>query len=161
VEPTSKSGGRLVRCPQDLLAGVLVVALACGLLFALSKIRVTSYQAISPSLFPQICASGLMLGGAVLVLRGFLRDGPGLERIPWRATGLVTLAIVLFGALTPLVGYAVAGFATLLVGGFAASNVRARELVLTSAALILLSVLLFTYLLKLTIPVAAIPNLGF
>ena len=161
MQTQPRTRGQLVRCPQDLLGGILVVVLACALLVALSKIRVTSYQAISPSLFPRICAYGLMLGGGALILRGFLRDGPKLEGIPWRSTALVTLAIVLFGALTPIVGYAVAGLATLLVGGLAAADMRFRELLVTAIGLIVFSVFLFSYLLKLTIPVATLPTLSF
>jgi hypothetical protein len=161
VEPRSEAGGRRVRCPQDLLAGLLVIALAIALLFALSRIRETSYQAISPSLFPRLCAYGLMLGGVILAARGVLRDGPGLEAIPWRAAALVTLAIVLFGVLTPVAGYAVAGFCTLLVSGLAATDLRLRDLVATSIGLIVFSVLLFSVVLKLTIPVVRLPGLSF
>lgn len=150
-----------VRGPQDVLAGAIVLVASAAILLALSRISTTSYQAFSPALFPRLCTGGLVAGGIALVVRGFLKDGPGLEGLPLRATILVVLAVVAFGIVTPVMGYAPAGLLTMIVGGLATPQVRWRELAGVSVALTALSVVLFSLLLKLTIPILVLPGLRF
>jgi putative tricarboxylic transport membrane protein len=149
-----------VRGPQDALAGVIVILISAAILHALSSITTTSYQAFSPALFPRLCTYAIMLGGAVLIGRGLLRDGPGLPALPLRPAALVTLAVVVFGFVSPRLGYAVGGLLTLVIGGLAASDLRLRELLLVSVALIAVSVVLFSYVLKLSIPILLLPGLS-
>jgi putative tricarboxylic transport membrane protein len=148
-----------VRSPQDVLAGAILLVVSAAILTALSRMSATSYQAFSPALFPRLCTYGLVLGGLALLARGFLKDGPGLDRLPLRATTLVSLAVVAFGIVTPRFGYAVGGLLALIVGGLATPQVRLRELLLVSAILIGLSIVLFSVLLKLTIPILVLPGL--
>jgi hypothetical protein len=152
------SRARLVRGPQDVLAGILVVVLGALVLAALSRMRVAAYTSVSPSLFPRVCTYALMAGGAALILRGLLRDGPGLERLRLWPLALVTLAIVLFGMVAPLAGYAVAGLLTLVIGGLAAPDLRLRELIVMSLCLVAFSVALFSWALKLTMPILVLPG---
>ena len=148
---------RRVRGPQDLLAGVIVVALAAAVLQALARIATSRYEAISPALFPKVCAWLLLASGCVLIVRGLTRHGPSLERLPLRPVILVTVAIVAFGAVTPLLGYGIAGFLTMLIAGLATPEVRLRELIAVALGLIALSIVLFSTLLGLTIPIVILP----
>jgi putative tricarboxylic transport membrane protein len=147
-----------VKGPQDLIGGLVIIVVAAVVLWGLSHISTSRYQAISPTLFPRICAYLLAIGGFALVVRSFLYEGPQIEPTPLRGVGLVTIGVVLFGFLTPICGYAVAGFATMIVGGLASTEVRFRELVLVAVALTVFCVLLFTYGLGLSIPPLILPN---
>ncbi len=69
--------------------------------------------------------------------------------------------MVAFGIVTPVMGYAPAGLLTMIVGGLATPQVRWRELAGISVALTALSVVLFSLLLKLTIPILVLPGLRF
>src|SRR5262249_26249948 len=129
-------------------------------LWGLSFISTSRYQAISPTLFPRICAYMLAIGGFALVVRSFIYEGPQIEPTPLRGVAMVTVAVVLFGVLTPLFGYGVAVFATMIVGGLAATDVRFRELLLVSVALTVFCVILFTYVLGLSIPYFIMPFAG-
>jgi hypothetical protein len=151
----------LVRAPQDVLGGAAVLALAAGALLVLSRITSGGYATVSPTLFPRLCAYGLVAGGLVLFGRGFLRDGPGLDAPALRPTVLVCLAVVLFGIVTPAFGYAPASLLTVLVGGLAAPELRLRHLLGLSIGLTIFSVLLFSYVLKLTIPILLLPGFRF
>ena len=73
---------------------------------------------------------------------------------------LVLLAVVVFGLVSPRLGYAVGGLLTLVIGGLAASDLRLRELLPISVALIAISVVLFSYVLKLSIPILLLPGLS-
>ena len=152
-----KGGPPYVRGPQDVVAGIVVIVLAAIILHALSKISTTSYSTFSPALFPKVCTYSIAAGGLMLIARGFLREGPGLERMPLRPVLLVTLAVVSFGLVTPVLGYAVSGLILMLIAGLAARDVKFRELVLVSVILIGASVVLFTYVLKLTMPALILP----
>ena len=110
-------------------------------------------------LFPRLCAYGLILGGIGLLLRGFLRKGVRLERVEWRGMVLVVAGIVAFGLLAPRFGYAVGGFATVVISGFATREVTPSKLVVFAVALIAFSVALFTFVLK--VPMPALNIAGF
>ncbi|RDJ23145.1 hypothetical protein DWF00_21080 [Bosea caraganae] len=154
-------GRQWVRGPQDVVAGVAVILISAVILYALSLITTTSYSAFSPALFPRLCTYVIMVGGLALIARGLLRTGPGLGRLPFRPAVLVTLAVVAFGFVSPRLGYAVAGLLTLLIGGLAAPDVRFRQLLAVSLILIVFSVVLFSYVLKLTMPAVILPGLSF
>src|SRR5688572_13579477 len=98
-----------MRLTQDVVAGLVVIALAIGILFGLSRIPATSYQAIAPDLFPRLCAYGLMLGGLALVVRGVRSAGPAAVWPSPRGLVFVTASVIGFGLLAPRIGYAIAG----------------------------------------------------
>jgi hypothetical protein len=148
----------VVRAPQDLCAGLALLAFAVVVLYFLSKIEVVFFTTISPILFPRLCAYLIGLGGLVLVARGFLLNGPRLEPLPLRGPVLVAIAVFLFGLLTPVVGYLISGFLTVVIGGLGSREARLRELVIMGAGLVLFCLLLFTYGLKLTLPVLQWPT---
>ena len=148
-----------MRPTQDVVLGSVVIALAVGILFALSKIPKTSYQAIAPDLFPRLCAYGLIIGGIALLVRAF-RSSSGLG-LTWpapRATLFVTASVVAFGALTPVIGYAVPGFLTLVVSGLGSSELKLRQLLVFSFGIIVFSVLLFSVVLKLPTAILILPG---
>jgi len=148
-----------VRGSQDVVAGAAVVAFAAAVLVALSRIPTTKFQAISPDLFPRVCAYLLVAGGIGLVVRGVVRAGPAFAWPPWRGVVLIALAVVLFALVTPRLGYAAGGFLTVVVAGFATRDVKPLPLVVFAAGLVAFSVLLFSVVLK--VPMAAFAFRGF
>lgn len=150
-----------VRGPQDVAAGITVIVISAVMLNRLSLITTTSYSTFSPALFPQLCTYGIILGGLALIVRGLLKDGPGFQRTPLRPVILVTLSVVAFGLVTPVLGYAVAGLMTLLISGLAAPDLRFRQLLGISVALIAFCVVLFSWMLKLTMPILILPGVSF
>jgi len=137
-----------MRGSQDVAAGAVIVAFAVAVLVALSRIPTTKFQAISPDLFPRVCAYLLIAAGVALLVRGFLRAGAAFTWPPWRSVVLVVLGVVAFGLAAPRFGYAVGGFLTIVIAGFATREVRPLRLVGFACAMIAFSVVLFTYLLK-------------
>jgi hypothetical protein len=137
------------------------VVVAAILLQALSHVSANSYSAFSPALFPRVCTYAFAAGGLVLIARGFVKDGPGLERLPLRPALLVTLGVVAFGLVTPVFGYGPAGLLTMLIAGLATPDARLRELFAVSLGLIIFSIALFSYVLKLTMPILLLPGLSF
>lgn len=155
------AGNSRGRSSQDIAAGAIVIALAIAVLVALSRIPQAKFQAISPDLFPRLCAYALIAGGIGLLVRGLLRRGPSLELPPWRGVVLVVLGVVTFGLAAPRLGYAVAGFLTVVIAGFATREVTPAKLVVFACGLIAFSVVLFSYLLKVPMPAFAFRGFGF
>lgn len=147
-----------MRLAKEIVAGIGTVAFAIGVLVALSKIPRTSYQAIPPDLFARLCAYAIIAGGVVLIVRGILRGGEAVKLPPWRAMLAVFAGVVAFGLVAPRYGYAPAGLLTLIIGGLGAPDLKLRQLLLMSAALIAFSVILFTYMLKLPMPFFIMPG---
>ena len=148
-----------MRASQDIAAGAVVVAFAAAVLVALSRIPTAKYQTIGPDLFPRVCAYALIAGGIALLLRGFLRRGPALSLPGVRGLVLIVLAVVAFGLTAPTFGYAVAGFLTIIISGFATREVRPLQLVVFAGGMIAFSIVLFTFILK--VPMPAIAMFGF
>jgi hypothetical protein len=153
-------GGALfaLKSPQDLYSGLAILVVSTLVLWGLSKITTTRFASISPTLFPRICAYALAIGGVMLLIRAFTVSGPKIDPTPLRGPVLVTVAVLIFGFLTPIAGYAVAGFLTVVIGGLGSTESRLRELLLLAAGLVAFCVLLFTYGLALPIPPFILPG---
>lgn len=149
-----------IRSSQDVAAGAVVVAFAVAVLVALSRIPTAKFQAISPGLFPRVCAFALIACGIGLIARGVVRAGPAFAWPPWRGVVLVVLSVVAFGLVAPRLGYAAAGFLTVVIAGLATRDVKPLRLVGFAAALIAFSVVLFSYLLKVPMPAFALRGFG-
>ncbi len=147
-----------MRLAKDIVAGIGTIALATGVLIALSKIPRTSYQTIAPDLFARLCAYAIIAGGVLLILRGIMRGGDAVTLPPWRAMAAVFAGVVVFGLVAPRFGYAPAGLLTLIVSGLGAPDLKPKQLLLMSAALIAFSVGLFSYVLKLPMPFFVMPG---
>ena len=145
---------------QDVAAGAVVIAFAMAVLVALSRIPTAKYQAISPDLFPRVCALALIASGIALMMRGLLRNGPAFAWPPWRGVVLVVASVVVFGVVAPRLGYAIAGFLTMVIAGLAAKDAKPLKLVIFAAGMIAFSVALFSYVLKVPMPAFALRGLG-
>jgi len=149
-----------VRGAQDVAAGGVVIAFGVGALIALSRIPATKYQAISPDLFPRVCAFALIAAGIALLVRGVARSSSALVRPPWRSIVLVIASVVAFGLVAPRLGYAIAGFLTIVISGLAAKDAKPVSLVAFAGGLIAFSVVLFSYVLKVPMPAFTLRGLG-
>ena len=113
-----------------------------------------------PKSFAALCA----LLGALLVLGSLRFRGERLEGWSWRGVSFVLGGAVLFGLAirgfdigpihVPQLGMAVAGPLVVLVAGFAAEDVRWKELIIFAVVMTTFCALLFKYALGLPIPLA-------
>lgn len=150
-----------MRVTQDIVSGIATIVLAIVTLMALSTIPRTAYQAIAPDLFPRLCAYGLILGGLVLIGRGIVRGGDSVKLPPPRAFLAVLAGVIAFGAIAPRAGFAPAGFLTLVISALGSPDLKFRQMIVASVGLTIFSVVLFSYLLKLPMPVLVLPGYRF
>jgi hypothetical protein len=155
--------GRSIRAPQSLAGGVLLIALAALALWLTRNLDQGTLNAMGPAMLPRWLAVGVGLSGLALLAAAFLNDGDSLERWSLRGPASIIGAIVAFaltirpssfgGFATPGLGLLFAGPLAIVLGGYATTEVRLRELVILALSLTPFCMVLFGDLLNLPIPV--------
>jgi hypothetical protein len=157
---TGRMGPLRIRSPQRFFAGLILIAICCFVLWAVAGLNQGTLTAMGPAMFPRALAVLLGIGGVILVALSFWLDGEPLQQWSFRGPVLVTVGILLFALTIRPFGLAVASMLALMVSGFATPEARLREVTVFSALLTLACVVLFRYLLAMSIPVLTIPGTG-
>lgn len=152
-----------VRAPQSLAGGLLLIALAALALWLTRDLNQGTLNAMGPAMLPRWLAVAVGLSGLALLAFAFLKEGDRLERWSLRGPVFVIGAILAFavtirgyafGSLViPGLGMLVAGPLAIILGGFATSEARLRDLVILALSLTPFCMVLFGDLLNLPIPV--------
>ena len=104
------------------------------------------------------CFLGTLVGallaalGAIIALRAFFIDGEPVPRFQLRPIGVSFLALVLFGVALQWAGLVAAVAVLVLVGAWAARDVRPLENLALAGVLVVFSVAVFVWLLGLPLP---------
>jgi putative tricarboxylic transport membrane protein len=141
-----------IRSPRDFWAGLIFIAIGGGFVLLAQQYRLGDMHRMGPAMFPTLVGALLATLGAVIALRSFALDGAALPRFEARPVGVSILAIVLFGIALQWLGLVAAVAVLVLVGAYAARNVRPLENLALAAALIAFSVGVFVWLLGLPLP---------
>jgi hypothetical protein len=107
---------------------------------------------MGPAMFPTLVGGLLAALGAVIALRSLIFDGEPVPRLYARPIGVTLLAIVLFGAALQWLGLVAAIAVLVLLGAYAARDVRPLENAVLAAVMIVFSVAVFVFLLGLPLP---------
>ena len=148
----------MIRAPRKLVAGLALIVLAAVAVWATGHLGQGTLRAMGPAMFPRWVAILVGLCGVVLVIISLARDGEAMDRWPWRGPVLVSAAIFLFALTIREFGLAVAGPLAVVVGGFAAPDARAKELVVFALAITAFCIVLFHSVLDLAMPILVIPG---
>jgi hypothetical protein len=141
-----------IRAPKDFWAGLIFVAIGVGFILLAQQYRLGDMHRMGPAMFPSLVGALLAVLGAILALRAFVLDGAAVPRFYARPIGVSLLAIVLFGIALQWLGLVAAIAALVLVGAYAARDVRPLENLALAAAMIVFSVAVFVWLLGLPLP---------
>ena len=114
--------------------------------------RLGNMHRMGPAMFPILVGALLAALGLIIALRSFVLDGAPVPRFDARPIGVSILAIVLFGIALQWLGLIAAVAVLVLVGAYAARDVRPLENLALAAALIVFSVAVFVWLLGLPLP---------
>jgi Tripartite tricarboxylate transporter TctB family len=147
-----------VRNPQDLLAGLVLVAVALFALWASGSLSQGRLSALGPGMMPRATAVLLGAVGVLVALSAFLAAGPRLERWSLRGPFFVCLALLAFAVTIRWVGLIVAGPLVAIISGAASAETRVKEIIIFGIAVTIFSIALFKYVLNLPIPVLIIPG---
>jgi hypothetical protein len=131
--------------------GLFFIALGAAALWISRDYPLGSLNRMGPGFFPRMLSFGMIGLGATIVLRGLpdlvVANGAGirLDRSLW----LVPTSMAVFGFSVEPLGLVVALALTIAVAGAAHRQARLKEVALSAAFLIALSVLIFVVVLKL------------
>jgi hypothetical protein len=148
-----------VRNPQDLLAGLVLVAVALFALWASAGLSQGRLGALGPGMMPRATAVLMGVVGLLVAVSALVSPGPRLERWSLRGPFFVCLALVAFAVTIRWVGLLVAGPLVAIISGAASPETRIKEIVIFGVAVTIFSIALFRYVLNLPIPVLIIPGM--
>lgn len=147
-----------VRSPQDLLAGLVLVAVALFALWASAGLSQGRLGALGPGMMPRATAVLMGVVGVLVAVSALVSPGPRLERWSLRGPFFVCLALIAFAVTIRWVGLLVAGPLVAIISGAASPETRIKEIVIFGIAVTIFSIALFKYVLNLPIPVLIIPG---
>jgi putative tricarboxylic transport membrane protein len=141
-----------MRSPKDFWAGLIFIAIGGGFILLAQQYRLGDMHRMGPAMFPTLVGVLLAALGLIIALRSFALDGAPVPRFEARPIGVSILAIVLFGIALQWLGLIAAVAVLVLVGAYAARDVRPLENLALAAALVAFSVGVFVWLLGLPLP---------
>ncbi len=149
-----------IRNLDDVLVGIFLMAVAVFGLFASWHLRPGSISAMGPGYVPRLVLFLQLSLGLAIALQGFVISGEPLEGWSLRPIVWILVAIAFFAAALEPLGLIVATIGLILLASFAhrgsgSAERRPRliEVVLSMLVLTTFCVVVFVYLLGLTIPV--------
>jgi putative tricarboxylic transport membrane protein len=142
-----------VRNPQDLVAGLFFLALACGALWVAWDYPTGTAVRMSSGYFPRLLCLLLGVIGLFVAVRSLAVDGPALSTIRLRAVLLVTAAVVIFAYCVQTLGLVIAAVLITLIGSLASPQMRPLEMVAAAAVLAAMTTAIFVWGIGLPIPI--------
>ena len=129
-----------IRSPKDFWAGLIFIAIGGGFVLLAQQYRLGDMHRMGPAMFPTLVGALLAVLGAIIALRSFAFEGEPVPRFYLRPIGVSLLAIVLFGVALQWLGLIAAVAVLVLVGAYAARDVRPLENLALAAVMIAFSV---------------------
>jgi hypothetical protein len=138
-----------LRSQRDFFAGLIFLAFGIVAAVVARDYPIGSAVRMGPGYFPFVLGCILAVLGLAVTTRGLLRHGPPLERTYWRPLSLVLLAVAAFAASVESLGIATATALMVAIGAAASPESRRYETFLLVAVLVLFTLAVFVYGLKL------------
>ena len=142
-----------IRLTTDLLTGILFLALGGFAIIYGSRYAIGTAARMGPGYFPLIASSGIVLLGAILVVRSWFGGGEEVGSIRVRPVVFVLLGTLLFGVFIERFGLLVAGSVVVIASRLADREFRLGEVILLALGLVLLMAAVFRYALGLPLRV--------
>jgi len=130
---------------SELLAGALLMAAAAFFGWHTIGLPIGTALRMGPGYFPMILSGLLFLLGLLVFLKGFGREGEAMGNIAWRGIIFILPAPIFFGLTVRGLGFVPALFVTTLIASQASLKMRPVYALILSAAVALLSTLIFSY----------------
>ena len=143
----------LVKAPQDMAAGLFLLALAAFAVWLGSNLPAGTLRAMGPGMLPFWVSMLIAAVGVGLVVSALTNEGSMLARWSLRGPFFILGAILTFAVTVRPLGLIVAGPLVVAISGFAAPDTRWGELLLFAVGMTALCIGLFSYVLRLPIPV--------
>jgi hypothetical protein len=145
----------------DVLAGGIFVLVGGAFVVGALGYELGSPLRMGPGAFPLLVGATVAALGLAIVVKGLVAgEVVAFGTIPWRAVGLIVLALLFFGFTVRGLGFVPASAVTTLLTALASTRVRLLTALAVAAGLTLASTLIFVVGLQVRIPLWG-PWLGF
>jgi hypothetical protein len=132
-----------IKSPKDFWAGLMFGALGLFFLIVARNYRMGSATSMGPAYFPTVLGGLMAVFGGIVFLRSFVVRGEKMSAMSFRQIFLIVLSLLVFGYLLKPIGMVLALALLVVLSAFAGHEFKLKEVLLLSAALIILSVLVF------------------
>jgi hypothetical protein len=138
---------------KDLLAGATFAGFGLAFAVTASTYEVGSTLRMGPGYFPLALGGLLVLLGILIAVNGFVAgEGGEIGPVPWKAAGLLVVALLFFGFTVRGLGLVPSLLVTVFLSAMAGRRARVIPAVVISASLTALSVVVFVIALQLRLP---------
>ena len=143
-----------IRNKKDFWAGVIFLFFGTATMVLATGYRIGTAARMGPGYFPFVLGGVLAVLGLIIAVRSLVL-GARAERIApmhLRPVLCVLIAVVLFGLLLPSLGLALSTVTLVVLSSLGSHEFKLREALLSSAVLLIISLALFVYFLKIQAP---------
>ena len=147
--PVNSVMPKWIRCPQDFVGGLVLVAVAAFALWASSDLQGMRGFSFGAGTAPRMFGVLLLLLGAAIAVMGLMFEGPQIQKYHWRGPFFVSLSILCFAVAIRPMGLVVSAFVSFLVAGLGTPETRWMETIIVGICLTIGCSLLFPYALGL------------
>jgi hypothetical protein len=137
---------------SEAIAGVLIMLVATAFFYGAWKLRAGTLARMGPGYVPIAMCIFLFGLGVMLTIQALIKNGEGATFPSLRPTLVVVLSPLLFALLIGRAGLVLTVLIVTAFAGFAQPRKRGLEMLLLPVLLTIFCVIVFSYLLKLTIP---------
>jgi hypothetical protein len=142
-----------IRNPRDFWAGVIFLGIGIGAAIVGYDYPMGTGGRMGAGYFPMVLSVMLSILGLIIMIGGFITDGPPVDKFAIKPLFFILLGVVIFGLLAKLMGLAISILALVVVSGFGGHEFRWKEGLIAGFILAAFCVLVFVYGLKLPFPV--------
>ena len=138
---------------QDYAGGMFLIVIAVVGIAGTLNLNFKTTTGVGPGMMPRATGFIIVALGLILVINALFKRGQGLDR--WSIRGIIFVlgSALLFGWTIRPLGLIVAGPLAVVVSAFADRETKWIEVVIFSVVMTFLCILLFSYGLKLPIPI--------
>jgi hypothetical protein len=137
---------------SELIGGAILAAVGAGALYIGSSYRMGTSFNMGAGYFPRLVAGGLLLLGAVLMIRGLRAGIRSWPAMPVRPTLAILGATLAFGLSVETIGLFLASLLSVLIASAATTPETWRRPALIALVLAAMASLVFGVLLNLSLP---------
>jgi hypothetical protein len=130
---------------QDIFAGLVFVSFGLLTVYLSRDYPMGTPTRMGPGYFPTVLGGVLAVLGSIIAVRSLWRGGERIPPVRLRPLALIIWAVIGFALLVKPLGLILAAFVLVFFSCLGGWQFRAREVIVLSAVLILISVILFVF----------------
>ena len=142
-----------IRGPKDFYTGILYAAIGLAAVFIARNYEMGTATQMGPAYFPTILGALLALLGLAAMARSFLRPGPPVGVLAYKALALILGSTILFAVLLQGAGVAIALTILVMLSSYASIRFRWQSALTLAVALAVVSIVIFVKALGVPLPI--------